>query len=316
MPRIVVSLSTIPSRVPDLEATLVTLAVQTRKPDAIYVSIPRRSVRENADYPIKDIAKLIKKLLPGVGRIVLLDEDYGPLTKLMGPLLHEKDPGTLIITVDDDQKYDMRLVETLFKGSLAHEGSVVCLCGHVIGEFPTGRWGYRCARGNDGKWPLKTVFLDPHSEVNVVSGWCGVLYPRGVFGDEVPNRFMEGLRKGKGKIPLLHKHDDLYISAWLDVLGVKKYVVAYDGAHDDKMLAHGFRNALSVGNNGPTPGAGIRLAREFWQVIGEFRARGILVENIRVKWYKSTVTLAAMAAAVTVATIAGAAVWAYKGNKK
>lgn len=301
MARVVVSLTTIPSRVKDLEATLVSLAAQTRKPDNIYVTVPRRSVREDKDYPIKELAGIVKKVLPGVGRVAIVDQDYGPLTKLMGPLLQESAPTTLIITVDDDQRYDPRLVETLVAGSRAHPNSAICLCGHRLGKFPS-VWGFRSSRG-DSKWPLRTIYLEPDSQVDVVSGWCGVLYPRGVFGEEVPNAAMEDLRTKS--LPILNKHDDLYISAWLDSLKVPKFVVAYASAHGDTQLEHAYRNALSMGNSGPTIAVGIKHMREFWGVIRALRARGLLLSTLKVPWYKSTVTLAVVAGAAALVTVAG-----------
>ena len=312
MTRIVVSLSTIPSRVANLEQTLMSLAVQTRKPDVVYVSVPKVSDREGVSYPIKMIAKQIKRVLPGIGRVAVLEEDYGPLTKLMGPLMGESDPKTLIITVDDDQKYDERLVETLVAGSEKHPGSVVCLCGHVIGRFPN-MWAFRCSRG-DVKWPLKMIYLEPDTPVDIVSGWCGVLYPRGVFGDEVPHPAMEDLRKNKLKI--LNRHDDLLVSAWLDLLDVNKYVVAYSGAHKDLQLEHASHNALSTGSSGATPLAGIKHTKEFWSVIRVLRSRGLLCSGIRVKWYKSTITLAGIASVATIVVFAGLVVWTYRSYAK
>jgi len=306
--RVVVSLSTIPSRCDKLEETLVSLASQTLKPNAIYVSVSKDSIREKKPYPVKELAKTVKRILPGVGRVIVLEEDYGPLTKLMGPLLNESDSDTLIITVDDDQKYGEKLVETLVKGSHDHPGAAICMCGHVIGKFPH-IWGYRCSR-KDRVWPLKHIYLKPGSRVDVVSGWCGVLYPRGIFGAEVPNPAMEALRKDTLKI--LHRHDDLYISAWLDLLKVDKYVVAYtakDGKQGDDQLKHAYKDSLSMGDSGPTPAQGIKHMNEFWGVVRALRSKGMLVSNLRVKWYNSTVTLATIGAVLVVATAVGVIVY-------
>lgn len=311
--RVVVSFSTIPSRCDKLESTLVSLAAQTRKPDTIYLSVPRFSLRENKEYPIKALAKTIKRILPGVGRVAIVEEDYGPLTKLMGALIYEKDPNTLIITVDDDQQYDAKLVETLVHGSETHPNSAICLCGHVVGKFPN-LWGFRCSRGEVG--PVKKTYLDPNTRVDIVSGWCGVLYPRGVFGSEVPHPSMEDMRKNTLKI--LHRHDDLYISAWLDLLKVDKYIVAYVEKHYDTALHHSLKDSLSLGEAGPTPIQGIRHANEFWAVIRSLRARGLLMSNLRVKWYKSIVTLTSIASIVAVGVAIGIIVYGStsKSSKK
>ena len=37
--------------------------------------------------------------------VVQRTEDYGPATKLLGALLVEKDPATVVVTVDDDVTY-------------------------------------------------------------------------------------------------------------------------------------------------------------------------------------------------------------------
>ncbi|MDR3541962.1 MAG: hypothetical protein P4L69_13485 [Desulfosporosinus sp.] len=301
--RIVVSLSTIPSRCDKLDETLVSLASQTLKPDAIFISVSKNSIRENKPYPVKALAKTVKRVLPGVGRVIVLDEDYGPLTKLMGPLLNEDDPTTLIITVDDDQKYGEKLVETLVKASEQTPNAAVCMCGHVVGHFPN-VWGYRCSR-MDRPWPMKKLYLKPGSQVDIISGWCGVLYPRGIFGDKdsIPNPAMESMRKESLKI--LHRHDDLYISAWLDLLKVKKYVTAYAEKQGDVQLQHAYKNSLSMGDSGPTPSQGVKHLKEFWGVVRALRSKGLLVSNLRVKWYNSTVTVVGVISTLVIATAVG-----------
>lgn len=313
--RVVVSLSTIPSRCGELEPTLRSIAAQTRKPDAVYVSVSKVSTRENKPYPVKDLAKTVKSILPGIGKVAVLDEDYGPLTKLMGALMAETDPATLIITVDDDQSYGHQLVETLVRGAREHPGGVVCLCGHVVGKFPH-VWGFRCSR-KEGVWPLKHLYLRPGSRVDVISGWCGVLYPRGVFGTDVPHPAMEALRKESLRI--LHRHDDLYISAWLDLLKVNKYVVAYEDqtGGQDEQLAHANKNSLSMGDSGPTPAQGIKHLNEFWGVVRALRSRGMLASGLRVEWYKSTVTMATIGTVVLAVGAVGLIVYLrHKSQKK
>jgi hypothetical protein len=302
--RVVIGLSTIPSRCDKLEETLVSLAAQTYKVDVIYISVPRESSREHCAYPIKSLAKLAKRVVPNVGRVLVVDEDYGPLTKLMGPLLQESDPSTLIISVDYDQKYDAKMVETLVAGSKEYPNAAICLCGHVVGKFPN-IWGFRCSRKDLG--PLNTIYLKPGTGVDIVSGWCGVLYPRGIFGTDIPNPAMEDMRKNTLKI--LHRHDDLYISAWLDILKIPKYVVAYKEKHYDASLDHATKNSLSLGDAGATPIQGIKHANEFWSVVRALRAKGLLVSNLRVKWYKSTVTLTTVASLVAIGLAVGIVVY-------
>jgi hypothetical protein len=307
--RVVVGLSTIPSRIPFLGQTLESLAAQTLKPHSVCISVPRHSAREKVDYPIADLKALAKKHFPkGVGRVVVVEEDYGPLTKLAGMLLNPENdaPETLLITVDDDQRYDSRLVETLVAGTKKHPKSVVCLAGHVIGKFPSA-WGYRNDRAAK---LLKGVYLKPDTAVDVVSGWCGVAYPRSSFpvSGEGLDAGMEDL--SLKALPILNKHDDLYISAWCDKLKIKKVVVAYgDNGKGSKQLGHAYKNALSMGNKGPTPAVGIKHTREFWYVIRQLRSKGLLCSELKVRWYRSTVVLFSAVSIILIASTATLAVF-------
>jgi hypothetical protein len=304
-PKVVVGLSTIPSRIPYLEKTLASLSKQSLKPDNVFISVSKVSTREKVEYPIKELTHMMRKFFPkGVGKVAVTPEDYGPLTKLAGMLMNpaNSNPNTIMVTVDDDQSYDSGMLATLVEGTKKHPGKVVCLCGHVIGKFPLS-WGYRSDRAS--KY-LKRIYLNPDTQVDIVSGWCGVAYPRSVFpldGELDPG--MEDLRLNS--IPVLHKHDDLYISAWLDKLGVKKVVVAYNNG-SSKQLQHAYKNALSMGNSGPTPAVGIKHLREFWYVIRQLRSKGLLCSKLKVKWHKSTVVLATLASILLLAASATLAV--------
>lgn len=54
----------------------------------------------------------------------LLTRDYGPATKLLGALLVERDPRTIIITLDDDVIYDAGFVRKL--ASMSPEHAALC----------------------------------------------------------------------------------------------------------------------------------------------------------------------------------------------
>jgi len=65
------------------------------------VTIPKISARLNIEYPPipDDITKLCK--------IVHIDVDYGPITKIYGALISETDPNTIIISCDDDVHFEL-----------------------------------------------------------------------------------------------------------------------------------------------------------------------------------------------------------------
>ena len=66
----------------------------------------------------------------------VLPKDYGPLSKLMGPLLVERDPSTIIITVDDDKLYAPNLVSKLVWNSFHNPGAAFGPCGWVHVQVP------------------------------------------------------------------------------------------------------------------------------------------------------------------------------------
>lgn len=307
--RIVVGLTTIPSRVKYLKTIVAALGDQSRVPDAICVSVPRISSKENAKYPLKEIAREIESVSPkpGVTKVVVVDQDYGPLTKLAGMILSEENrPGTLLITADDDQLYGPTFVETMVSGAEKYQGCAVCLCGHVLGKPPF-LWGFRCSR-SDANPVSKAMFLNAGTRVTVVSGWCGCAYPRWVFPGKGMDPSMEDLRLS-GTMPLLHRHDDLYISVWLYLLGVPKVVIKYDGPHHDEELSHAREGALSSGDGSRSTSTMVKHLFEWWHLAKDLQGMGLL-ERDRVPWNKSTVFAAGSGAAIVTIGAIGVLVYA------
>ena len=63
--RVVVGLTTTPSRVEKLGPALAALAAQTRMPDAVYVSVPEFSTCENKEYDRQAIDAALARALGG-----------------------------------------------------------------------------------------------------------------------------------------------------------------------------------------------------------------------------------------------------------
>ena len=119
--RVVVSLTSIPSRLGSENFVKVLDSIKGqeingKKVDAIYLAIPNHSKRFDCPYPCfkDDDVKIV------------MTEDYGPMTKLMGGLLNEDDGETVIVTCDDDVIYPAgwigNLVQRLREGG-GTEGS-------------------------------------------------------------------------------------------------------------------------------------------------------------------------------------------------
>lgn len=108
--RVVVGLSTIPSRVGLLAPTLESLLEQTRVPDEILLPIPAFSRRESRGYTIPDdVLELAER---GSVRILRVERDHGPGTKLIG-CIDALAADDVFIAADDDLIYRPFFVEEL-----------------------------------------------------------------------------------------------------------------------------------------------------------------------------------------------------------
>jgi hypothetical protein len=105
--RVVVGISTIPSRIEHIGATIASLRSQSRVPDVIYLSLPRYSVREERPYVLPDFLRDA----PGV-EVIWTDADYGPGTKLLGCLERVLDDD-IVVLLDDDLRYKRFVLEYL-----------------------------------------------------------------------------------------------------------------------------------------------------------------------------------------------------------
>ncbi len=101
-----VSMSTIPSRVKNINQILKYINAQTLKPDKIYLNIPKQYKRfkdeiitkKDLDYIIKDNIEIVRC------------EDYGPGTKIMGSIDKVRKYDCVIL-LDDDHIYDKNICE-------------------------------------------------------------------------------------------------------------------------------------------------------------------------------------------------------------
>ena len=102
-----VSLTTLPSRISNIEETLISIKNQTIQPKNIFLNLPLK-FRRFKDYSFKDedIEKLEKYDLK-----IKRCDDYGPATKLMGSLNEIKDDYQCVILLDDDHIYHKKTLE-------------------------------------------------------------------------------------------------------------------------------------------------------------------------------------------------------------
>jgi len=120
-----VSLTTIPSRLPHMAATLKSLMRQKRAPARIVINLPDFSKRENAPYTVPAFLHGLKSVE------IIRCADLGPATKAVPTLLREP-PERKIIVVDDDRIYPPNLVGDLEDAADQDVNSAFGMSGWVV----------------------------------------------------------------------------------------------------------------------------------------------------------------------------------------
>eukprot|EP00484_Ammonia_sp_Unknown_P018957 CAMPEP_0197026780 /NCGR_PEP_ID=MMETSP1384-20130603/6803_1 /TAXON_ID=29189 /ORGANISM="Ammonia sp." /LENGTH=249 /DNA_ID=CAMNT_0042455511 /DNA_START=272 /DNA_END=1018 /DNA_ORIENTATION=- len=175
--RVVVSFSTLPHHMPDLNETIQSLLHQSLKPDKIYLNIPHKSARTGKPYEIPSSLTDLTNRYASLFQIIQSKTDYGPLTKLYPTLETEQDADTLIITVDDDKVYPRHLVKTIAWYSQHHPFVAWGDCGWGFQRIP--------AWMNDiGVVPVYVPWMNRFkggTKVEVLQAVCGNGYRRSFF---------------------------------------------------------------------------------------------------------------------------------------
>ena len=205
--KIIVSLTTIPSRVNNLPLVVDSILNNTIVPDIIYINIPRISSKENKEYEIPEELKLNNQV-----KINITEKDFGPLTKLYPTLLEELDPESSIICVDDDKEYDDHLIEHLLLASEKYPHSCICVSG----------WNYI----NLGilALPITIPINNMVKNVDILQCYNGVLYKRKFFKDD----FDEYINIEECKTT-----DDISISKYLNNNEIEILSIPYNFKHKD-----------------------------------------------------------------------------------
>ncbi|KAI8905558.1 hypothetical protein EDD86DRAFT_257625, partial [Gorgonomyces haynaldii] len=196
-PRIVVSISTFGGRTQALENCVKSLVRQTLQPDAILIHIPNDVVRVKQ----KELDKTVLEL-PQRYPLVKIHhpKDYGPSTKLLGALLLEKDPDTIVVTLDDDTEYHAHMLYHLVQFMTEKSGLAPCfVCQHWPWYQPWPSWAwYGTCKG----W---------------ANAYAGVAYRVGWFTESVFDfdRAPDGCKL----------HDDVWISGNLHEKDIRPYVI-------------------------------------------------------------------------------------------
>ncbi len=120
---IIVSLTTIPSRISEIEPTLKSLLAQKWTPAKIHLYLPKFSQRENTVYQIPESLHSLKNLA-----IIEPDTDWGPATKFI-PAIENLAPNQKILVVDDDNIYPDTYVQEFAEAAAAHPDVILTASG-------------------------------------------------------------------------------------------------------------------------------------------------------------------------------------------
>lgn len=129
--RHIISLTSIPPRFADLGLTLRSLVRQTSRPEAVELYIPRFYRR----FP--QWGGALPEVPDGV-RIVRVDDDLGPATKVLPAARAWRGTGVELFHADDDRIYAPSLLRAFLAVRKVHPEAVICGAGFHITE----RYGY------------------------------------------------------------------------------------------------------------------------------------------------------------------------------
>jgi len=208
-PRVIVSLSTLPDRIANLEPTLDCLISQTRAPDEIVLALPEFSLRQQEPYAIPECLASYSRV-----RILRSDKDWGPATKFIPVVQEELAAGrgdTLIMVLDDDRIYPGDALETYLHYHRLLPDAALCFRGALM--------------PSDLIWlRARTIRADRIRDlkrVAVITG-CGSYF--------IQPRFFDAQLWDYSAAPASAFYmDDIWISGWLDRRKIDKYVVPASG---------------------------------------------------------------------------------------
>lgn len=245
--RVVVGISTFGQRVFHMGPTIQNIFAQTRRPDRVIVSVPRVHRQASAETTrcpgwLGDNCKTDPTLFdesqtgilqwfmhltnatsvkkgdepntyefPGPLTLLFLDQDWGAGTKALGALMLERDPDTILITMDDDMIYHDETIAYLTK----HEtrGMALSFGCETWEFFHTGWIGYP---------PHHNIFTASFPGARMcngwLSGWTAVAYRVGHFGQDVWT-FLDTLPRG------CFYNDDVWLSGYLARRGIARVYV-------------------------------------------------------------------------------------------
>ena len=256
---VIVTLTTIPSRLFNVLETINSIRSQEIAPDEIVLSLPLESKREPKSGDPYD-SNMIQKILNETNITILrCNKDYGPATKLLGVLEREKkknlspDKESLIITLDDDKIYDKETTKNLLEGWNRNKDCVVARKGSILVKLSESNKLYLSNKKHYDKINRHHELLLVGNRIgndtscSMIFGTGGILYRASFFKDDIFS-----FEKGNKKYPSKEMFftDDILFSGYLGKNGVVKKIIKFNDNYTTKILNEKFKNTPNGNKSG------------------------------------------------------------------
>lgn len=194
---IIFSLTTSPKRINKMRDNLASLTLQTMKANYILLNLPKL-YRNETPYVIPKEIKDNKSVV-----INRLENDYGPVTKLLGTILStNKEDDLYIIIVDDDNLYLPQTVENYVQYINSNKKIAYSLGGFNV---------------KNGKIDVDVQKKDLE-KVSVFEGYLSCVFHRSMFDDDFLDYVKSVIKNDDCKFS-----DDVIVSNWINAKGIPIY---------------------------------------------------------------------------------------------
>ncbi|MEO9853039.1 MAG: hypothetical protein ABJH72_21810 [Reichenbachiella sp.] len=167
---IIVSFSTIPSRISEIVPTVKSLLSQRLAPKKIHLYVPQMSMREKVGYVIPEEIKDLKCL-----EVKRVDKDWGPSTKFI-PAVESLNADQKILVVDDDNMYPRTMLTAFDKASDEKPEWIVAASGWRVPDDLVDRSTTLWTNiTKQAPVPVPTTRVNDYYPIDIVQGYSGFL---------------------------------------------------------------------------------------------------------------------------------------------
>jgi hypothetical protein len=214
MNRVIISLTTIPSRINKetdntVQFVLNSLENLTYENYEVHFNIPFVYKKTGEDYQIPNWLKNTEKIK------IFRTEDYGPATKLVPTVKRVEDLNTIIIVLDDDLSYENDFIEYHMSKRKLYPNAALGFAG--LESKKDGVCHYCTARNED-------------VEVNILEGYKTVSFQRSFFKNDFESFILENMSWD----------DDMLISAYLAKENIPRIVISTGKEENTKTRADSY----------------------------------------------------------------------------